>query len=571
MTYGGHANSVLFPELYQNSTGMKVKKRYIFSLAIVGMMVGMSFTPPAERYFEIAKNLDIFASLFKEVNALYVDEVNPNKLMRTGIDAMLNSLDPYTNYIPEDEVEDFRTMNTGQYGGIGAITRQIGKRTVVTMIYEGYPAAKNGLKVGDEILKMDDLDLSKLSMEEANHLMRGQIGTIVKLTVKRPGTAAPVNLEFKRERVKVSNVPYFGMVSPEVGFVQLSDFTPDAGKEVKNAVIALKEKGAKAIILDLRGNPGGLLLEAVNICNIFLPKGNLVVSTKGKVEDANFVYETTAPPVDTEIPLAVLINRGSASASEIVAGTLQDYDRAIIVGEKSYGKGLVQLPRQLSYNSQVKITTAKYYTAAGRCIQVLDYTHRRSDGSVGAVPDSLKKSFKTTHGRSVFDGGGIDPDVVTHSAEAAAVTQALYSEGFLFDYATEYYVKHPTIPAAKDFSMTEGEYTEFVNWMKARKYTYQSPVEVQLHLLTEEAKRERAINELKPQIDKLKSMVAEYRKNDLNNFKDQIRGLLEEDIAAHYYLERGATEVSFKTDQDIRRSIETLNDVAGYKKILNLQ
>ncbi len=551
--------------------GMKVKKRYIISLIFLTAAVGFSFTPPAERYFEIAKNLDIFASLFREVNALYVDDVNPNKLMRTGIDAMLNSLDPYTNYIPEDEVEDFRTSNTGQYGGIGAITRQIGNRTVVTMIYEGYPAAKNGLKIGDEIIKMDDIVLSKLTLEEANHLMRGQIGTTVKLTIKRPGIADLMTLQFVRDRVKISNVPYFGMVSSNVGFVQLSDFTPDAGKEVKNAVIALKEKGAKAIILDLRGNPGGLLLEAVNICNIFLPKGNLVVSTKGKVEDANFVYETSAPPVDTEIPLAVLINRGSASASEIVAGTLQDYDRAIIIGEKSYGKGLVQLPRMLSYNSQVKITTAKYYTASGRCIQVLDYTHRRADGSVGAVPDSLKKPFKTTHSRTVFDGGGIDPDIATTSAEASALTQALYSEGLLFDYATEYTVKHPTIVAAKDFAMTDAEYNDFATWMKSKKYTYHSPLDAQLNLLTEEAKRERSIDELKPQLDKLKSLVADRRKNDLTNFKDQIRGLLEEDIVAHYYLERGATEVSFKSDQDIRKSIDILNDAPGYKKILNLQ
>ena len=550
---------------------MKVKKRYLFSLAIVITLVGMSFTKPAERYFEIAKNLDIFASLFKEVNALYVDEVNPNKLMRTGIDAMLNSLDPYTNYIPEDEVEDFRTLNTGQYGGIGAITRLIGNRTVVTMVYEGYPAAKNGLKIGDEILKMDDIVLSKLTMEEANHLMRGQIGTNVKLTIKRPGTTSPVVLEFKRERVKVSNVPYFGMVGSDVGFVQLTDFTPDAGKEVRNAVVSLKEKGAKAIILDLRGNPGGLLLEAVNIVNIFIPKGNLVVSTKGKVEDSNYVYQTSNAPVDTEIPLAVLINRGSASASEIVAGTLQDYDRAVIIGEKSYGKGLVQLPRLLSYNSQVKITTAKYYTASGRCIQVLDYSHRRADGSVGAVPDSLKKPFKTTHGRTVYDGGGIDPDLATQGQEAASITQALYSEGFLFDYATDYYVKHPTISPARDFTMTDAEYNDFVSWMKAKKYNYISPVEMQLNLLTEEAKRERATKELQPQIDKLKALVAEYRKSDLTNFKDQIKGLLEEDIVAHYYFERGATEVSFKTDQDIRKSIEIFADAPGYKKILNLQ
>lgn len=546
------------------------KKIALFSLPFIVLGL-LSFTPPAERYFEIAKNLDIFASLFKEVNALYVDEINPNKLIRTGIDAMLNSLDPYTNYIAEDEVEDYRTLNTGQYGGIGAVTREIGNRTVVTLVYEGYPAFKNGLKIGDEVLKMDEVDLSKITQEEANHLMRGQVGTSVVLTIKRIGADEPMKLEFKREKIKISNVPYFGMVSSNVGFVQLTDFTPEAGKEVKNAVVTLKEKGATSIILDLRGNPGGLLFEAVNICNIFIPKGKKVVTTKGKVEDSNIHYETLNNPVDLDIPVAVLINRGSASASEIVAGTLQDYDRAVVIGEKSYGKGLVQLSRPLSYNSQIKITTAKYYTPTGRCIQVLDYTHRREDGSVESIPDSLKKEFKTSKGRTVFDGGGIDPDLIVTGSEPAAITQTLYVTGYLFDYATIYASQHPTLPPPTEFSLTDQEYQEFVNWMKNKSYNYRSELEKRLALFTNEAKKERYYNDLKIQLDQITTKLAESRKNDLVTFKDQIKLLLEEDIASRYYLEKGAVEVAFKYDEDVKKSIEVLNNSTQYKKILNIQ
>lgn len=546
------------------------KKIILFSLPF--LLLGLlSFTPPAERYFEIAKNLDIFASLFKEVNALYVDEINPNKLIRTGIDAMLNSLDPYTNFIAEDEVEDYRTLNTGQYGGIGAVTREIGNRTVVTLVYEGYPAYKNGLKIGDEVIKMDEVDLSKISLEEANHLMRGQVGTSVALTIKRLGVDQPIKLEFKREKIKISNVPYFGMVSSNVGLVQLTDFTPEAGKEVKNAIVALKEKGAKSIILDLRGNPGGLLFEAVNICNIFIPKGKTVVTTKGKVENSNIHYETLNSPLDLDIPVAVLINRGSASASEIVAGTLQDYDRAVIIGEKSYGKGLVQLSRPLSYNSQIKITTAKYYTPTGRCIQVLDYTHRRADGSVESIPDSLKKEFKTTKGRIVFDGGGIDPDITIHGSETAAITQTLYANGYIFDFANRYASLHATIPPAADFSLTDQEYQEFVSWVKSKPYNYRSELEKRLSLFTHEAKKEKYYTDLKIQLDLIESKLAETRKNDLMTFKDQIKLYIEEDITSHYYLEKGAVEVAFKYDQDVKKSIDILNNSIHYKKILNLQ
>lgn len=547
-----------------------MKKKVVGLCMVVVAVISLSFTPPADRYFEIAKNLEIFASVFKEVNNLYVDEINPNKTVRIGIDAMLGSLDPYTNYISEDQVEDFRTQNTGQYGGIGAVILQIGNRTVVSMVYEEYPAYKNGLKIGDEVLKMDGVDLTKLTMEEANQLMKGQVGTPVKLTVKRTGQPNPIDIEFKREKIKISNVPYFGLIAPDMGYIQLTEFTVDAGKEVKNAVVSLKEKGAKFIVLDLRGNPGGLLHEAVNICNIFLPKGKKVVDTKGKVPENNITYETLNQPIDLEIPVAVIINRGSASASEIVAGTLQDYDRAVILGEKSYGKGLVQIPRPLSYNAQVKITTAKYYTPTGRCIQVLDYSHRREDGSVGSIPDSLKKEFRTSRGRIVYDGGGIDPDIIIESSSPAMITQTLYRDGLIFDFATQYAYDHPTISDAKSFMLSDQEYLEFVNWVKSRSIQYSSALETELNDLVELSKRERTYQDLKPQLELIKSRLADGKRNDLINFKDQIKPLLEEEIVSRYYFEKGIVEARFKHDDDVKKASEVLRQQVEYKKILRL-
>lgn len=550
---------------------MKTNKKILLASALLITVALLAASKPAERYFEIAKNLDIFATLFKEVNALYVDDVNPNKLVRTGIDAMLNSLDPYTNYIPEDEVEDFRTINTGQYGGIGAITREINNRTTVTMIMEGYGAQKGGLRIGDEILKIDDAELAKLSREQSSHLMKGQVGTPVTLTVKRVGVEQPISLQFKREKIKVNNVPYYGMVGTDVAYIQLSDFTPDAAKEVKIALIALKEQGAKSVILDLRGNPGGLLIEAVNITNIFLPKGKLVVSTKGKIPENNLNYETLNAPVDTEIPVSVLINRGSASASEIVAGTLQDYDRGVIIGEKSYGKGLVQVSRPLSYNAQLKVTTAKYYTPTGRCIQVLDYTHRREDGSVGSIPDSLKKSFKTSAGRTVYDGGGIDPDIKTESPEAHMLTQMLFERGLLFNYGTQYVLKHPQPVDPRTFTLSDEEYKEFVAWMKDKNYQYKSYLEYELQQFAEEAKKEKYYTDLKAQLDQIQTRIAESKKNELMMYKDEIRMLLEEDIVSRYHLEKGSIEAGFKYDDDVKKAVEVLHSSAQYKKILNMQ
>ena len=533
--------------------------------------VAFSFRKPAEKYFDIAKSLDIFATLFKEVNALYVDEVNPNKLVRVGIDAMLASLDPYTNYIPEDEVEDYRTINTGQYGGIGAITREIEKRTIVTMIIDGYGAQKGGLKIGDEILKIDGIELSKLTREESSQLMKGQVGTTVNLVVKRFGTDKPIELQFKREKVKVNNVPFFGMVGNDIAYIHLSDFTPDAGKEVKNALAALKEKGAKGVILDLRGNPGGLLIEAVNITNLFIPKGKLVVSTKGKIPENNLKYETLNNPLDTEIPVAVLINRGSASASEIVAGTLQDYDRGIVLGEKSYGKGLVQVSRPLSYNSQLKVTTAKYYTPTGRCIQVLDYAHRREDGSVLSIPDSIKQSFKTTHGRTVYDGGGIDPDIKIESIDSHPLTQVLFEKGLIFDFVTEYVHKNPKTIDPRLFSLTDDEYQQFVTWMKGKDYSYKSYIEYGIQQLIEEAKKEKYYEDLKIQLDQINTRLAESKKNELMLFKDQIKKLIEEEIVARQHLDRGRIESAFKYDKDVKKAVDVLHDRAQYKKVLNVE
>lgn len=547
---------------------MKFRFRFILITFLLAGLA-LAFTPPAERYFEIAKNLDIFATLFREVNKSYVDEVNPNTLIKTGIDAMLESLDPYTNYIPEDMIEDFRTINTGQYGGIGAITREIGNRTVVTMVMGGYPAEIGGLKIGDEVLKIDNVDLSKISREAAGHLMKGEVGKPVRLTVRRFGVDQPLILDFKREKIKISNVPYYGLVSESIGYIKLTEFTPEAGKNVKNALLKLKEQNTKAIILDVRGNPGGLLMEAVNVCNVFIPRAKKVVITKGKIPEQNTSYETLDNPVDTEIPLVVLIDRGSASAAEIVAGTLQDYDRAVVIGERSYGKGLVQVTRPLSYNSQLKVTTAKYYTPSGRCIQVLDYTHRREDGSVSTVPDSVKQAFKTANGRTVYDGGGIEPDIAVEQPELHPVVQTIYQNGFIFDYATRYANANKAPADPKTFSLTDPDYQQFVTWMKGQNYDYTNALEEKMEAMQELAKRERYYADLKPQIDHLKSVVADNRKKELVLYKDQIKMLLEQDIMLRYFSERGSVESGFKYDHDLKKALDVLTNTAQYKKVLN--
>ena len=437
---------------------MTIRKKLLSALALSTLgLVSFRAASDNDRYFEIAKNLDIFATLFKEVNTYYVDEITPAKMVRTGIDAMLRSPDPYTNYIPEDDIEDFRTMTTGQYGGIGASVVKRNGKTVVQSAYEGYPAQKAGLLPGDEILDINGIIVDKKTNSDISRLLRGQANSVVKLLVTRYGQEKPVEINITRDKIQVDNVPYTGMISGDVGYFQLGGFTVDAGKEVRAAITKLKEQGAKKIVFDIRDNPGGLLNEAVNISNLFIDKGLDVVSTKGKVTEWNKTYKALDLPLDTQVPIAIITSNRSASASEIVSGVLQDYDRAVLVGERTFGKGLVQATRPLSYNSQLKVTTAKYYIPSGRCIQEIDYAHRAEDGTLGKFPDSLRTAFKTTAGRTVYDGGGVAPDIEVQDREIADITRILLQKSYLFDYATRYRSEHPVIVAARIFKLSEAD------------------------------------------------------------------------------------------------------------------
>lgn len=546
----------------------KVRNYVIAGVIAVTGFTFLSLDQPGERYFEIAKNLDIFATLFKEVNTYYVDEVNPNRLMKTGIDAMLESLDPYTNYIPEDEIEDFRTMTTGQYGGIGAVIGNRNNKPIILMPYEGFPAQKAGLKVGDQLLEIDGVKVSDKSTSEISKLLKGQFNTKVKVTVQRYGVEKPLDIEITREKIKVDAVPYYGMVNKNTGYLQLTDFTSGASKEVKKALEYLKEQGATQIIFDLRDNPGGLLSEAINISNLFIPKQSEVVSTKGKVKEWNKTYKALNAPFDTEIPVVVLTSGRSASASEIVSGVLQDYDRAVVVGQRTYGKGLVQATRPLSYNSQLKVTTAKYYTPSGRCIQAIDYSQRAEDGSVIKIPDSLRKEFKTQNGRPVYDGAGISPDVSVEKKEIAPITISLIQKDLIFDYATIYANQHQTIKSGKEFQLSDAEYQQFVQWLSDKDYDYITKVESTLDELIKNSKKEKYYEGIEGQIQTLKEKISHNKEMDLMTFKDEIREYLEEEIVSRYHLQKGKVEASFDDDADIQAALKVLNSEEQFSAIL---
>ena len=544
------------------------KKLIKITAFLLVLVIGLTAYKPAEKYFEISKNLDIFATLYREVNKYYVDDVSPTDLMKTGIDAMLNTLDPYTNYIPEDRIEDYRTITTGEYGGIGAVIGRRNDKVMVLMPNEGYPADRAGLEIGDEIIEIDGIEITKRHIDDISKLLKGQAGTPLALKVKRYGKDQPFEVKLKRERIKLNNVPYHGMVTEDIGMIQLTDFTRNASKEVKSALIELKEKGAKKIILDLRGNPGGLLSEAINISNIFLPKGSEIVSTKGKIKDWNRMHKALNPAVDTEIPVAVLINGSSASASEIVSGVIQDYDRGVLVGNRSFGKGLVQATRSLSYNSKLKVTVAKYYIPSGRCIQEIDYSHRDNNGEAGKIPDSLRVAFKTKAGRVVYDGGGVKPDVEVKGDKLAPITRSLLSKGLIFDYATKYKHDHKEIPTATKFNLTEQEYNEFVEWLSSKDYDYSTRVEYSMEKLIESAKDDKYYDDIKGQIEALEKKITHNKESDLQKFKDQVREELEKEIASRYYFQIGQIEASFDDNEDIKAAIKVLNNSEKYNEIL---
>ncbi len=543
-----------------------MKRKISVALAAVAVISFFAFSGPGEKYFDIAKSLDIFATLFKEVNTYYVDEVEPKKLIQTGIQGMLESLDPYTDYIPEEDLEAFSIQTTGQYAGIGALIGVVNKKTVVTHPYENYPAYRAGLKVGDEFISIDGKNVRGRPTQEISALLKGNPKSVLKVIVERMGKELSFSIE--REKIKITNVSYQGIVGTGVGYIKLDDFTPGAAREVEEAMNALKQKGATRLILDLRDNPGGLLYEAVNIVNLFVPKGKEVVATKGKVQEWNKSYTTLNNPVDTQIPLAVLTSGGSASASEIVAGSLQDYDRAVLIGQKTFGKGLVQTTRPLAYNAQLKVTTAKYYIPSGRCIQALDYTHRKNDGTVEKFADSLKSSFKTTSGRTVFDGGGLDPDFAVKSESVGSAVIELVRSGLVFDFATKYCNEHPMVTNFQEFHLTDTDYLQFEAWLKGQHFVYTTDLEKQAESLITAAKNERYYNDLQASLSTLQSKIEQNHSGYLTHFRPEIQQILEEEIAFHYALNKGKTEVTLNRDKEIEEAKRILTDSDAYQKIL---
>ncbi|WP_317040982.1 S41 family peptidase [Flammeovirga pacifica] len=540
------------------------------SLVVLPLLF-FSFTSEklGNHYFEIAKNMKIFAQLYQEVNTYYVDDVNPSELMTTGIEAMLATLDPYTNYIPEDRIEDYRTMTTGEYGGLGVVVGNRNGDITIILPNEGYPAYEAGLQIGDVIMKVDGDEISGKNTGEISKYLKGQAGSEVTLTIKRYGNDQPFDVKVKREKIQINNVPYYGMVTDNIGLIQLSDFTRNASKEVGDALTELKDRGASKVIIDLRGNPGGLLNEAVSIVNLFVPKGSDVVYTKGRIEDWNKTYKAMNPPLDTEIPIAVLINGGSASAAEIVSGSIQDYDRGVLLGSRSFGKGLVQATRPLDYNSRLKVTVAKYYIPSGRCIQEIDYSHRNKDGEAIVVADSLREQFKTANGRPVLDGGGVAPDIKVKPFNFAQISVSLILKGLIFDYATKFHHENEKIVAARDFKLSDEQFNDFVEWIKDKDYGYQTKVEVTMEELEKSAKEDKYYDDIIDEIENLKKKVYHNKESDVIKFKDEIKDVLEAEICKRYYLEAGEIESTFTADLDVIEAVEVLNDDARYQKILS--
>lgn len=524
-----------------------------------------------KRNFEIVKNLDIFYSVFRELNTYYVDETDPGKLIKTGVDEMLLSLDPYTTFIPESEMEDFRFMTTGEYAGIGSLISKIGDFVVISEPYEGFPAQLAGLKAGDKILEINGKSMSKKSTAEVSAQLKGPANTALKLKIERPGTKKPIDLEIIRKGIQINAVPYFGMVDAQTGIIILNNFTQDCAREVEQAFLNLRDgQNAKRIILDLRGNPGGLLDEAVKIANLFVPRGSEIVSTRGKVKQWDKIYTATREPIDTVIPLAILISRGSASASEIVAGAIQDLDRGIVIGQRSFGKGLVQATRNLAFNTKLKVTTAKYYIPSGRCIQAVDYTHRSGDGAVGYVPDSLISEFKTRAGRKVYDGGGVSPDIKIEAEKYSNIVFALVSQQVMFEYATQFVLENASIAAPGKFSLEESTFNNFKKFVLDRpNFQYKSRSQELLRKLKETAQTEEYYKLAEKEFLALEGVLRLDVSKDLDLFSAQVKELLSLEIMRRYYYQKGAIVQGLSDDKELNSAIKALENPENYTGLLN--
>lgn len=526
-------------------------------LAAGAIAAGGALTIAAgDNFFEISKNLEIFTDLYKELNIYYVDDTQPGKLMKTGIDAMLTSLDPYTQYIPESDIEDYRFQTTGQYGGIGALIKRKGDIVMVSEPYEGYPAMKAGIWAGDEIVEVDGRKVGGMNTDEVSKLLKGQSGTSVKVVTRRNGATTTHTLV--REEIKIPDVPYKGIVdaSNKVGYIKLNSFTQTASADVRSAMKELKEQGATRLILDLRGNGGGLLREAVSIVNLFVPKNQLVVETRGRISEWDKTYKTLSEPMDAEMPLVVLVDGQSASASEIVSGALQDLDRAVIVGERTFGKGLVQQTKDLIYNSKLKVTVAKYYIPSGRCIQKLDYAHRDSSGKATEVQTRPNTLFKTRNGRPVEEGRGIQPDVEVMEPELAKVVGGLYEADLFFDFATKYRTEHADIGPAEDFKVTDALYQQFVAFVKDKRFEYDTESMVALDALVEKAKKERYYDGARNELEALRKELAPDRTEDLVRFRTDIEEVLRGEIVSRYYFQTGRAKAAMGTDPYVAKAIE---------------
>jgi carboxyl-terminal processing protease len=544
----------------------KLRLILITGATIITLLFTYSFV---DSDFKILKNLDIYYTLFRELNLYYVDNTDPEKLVKTSIDAMLESLDPYTVFIPESEQDDYKFLTTGEYGGIGALIRKNNDYFTISEIWENSPAYKAGIKVGDVILDVNGIPVSRKTNSEINELLKGEPKTEIELTLEHPGQFKTFKVLLVRERISISNVPYYGMVTETVGYIKQTNFTNDAHIEVRNALMQLKARGAKGIILDLRGNPGGLLVEAVGVTNLFVEKGQEIVHTKGKVKQWDNIYKTKNQPFDAEIPLTILVNRSSASAAEIVAGSLQDLDRAVIIGNRTFGKGLVQTTRPLSYNTQLKVTTAKYYTPSGRCIQALDYAHREPDGSVGYIPDSLISEFSTKIGRKVYDGGGIMPDIMIRNEPLSKITINLYARSYIFNFATNFTLTHDSIFPIPVFKITDADYENFVTYLTDKKFDYQTETEEAFIKLSNTASQEKYLEEAKDEFKALAKKLTHDKMKDLAKYKEEISELLKEEIVSRYYFQRGRIETSLSTDTHVIKAIEVLSSKQLYTGILD--
>ena len=540
----------------------KIKSKLTIACIVVVGLMGIS---TELNDFEIAKNLEIFSNIYRELNTFYVDEVDPEHLMETGVEAMLSSLDPYTTYIPADEVAQFRSTITGKYGGVGASIVQGKKHVIISLPYEGGPAQKSGLQVGDKMLEIDGESVVGNTIREVSSKMRGIPGSEVKIKVERIGKDAPLAVTLKRAEIKVSNTPYYGVVDGDIGYIVLSTFSENAGRNVANALTELKEKhDLKGVVLDLRGNTGGLLTEAVNVVNVFVKKGSMVVQIKGRDKERNQIFRTLNNPIDSDIPVSVLIDGGSASASEIVAGAIQDLDRGVIIGQRSYGKGLVQNTRDLSFGAKVKLTTARYYIPSGRCIQALKY----NNGKPEQISDSLRTPYQTMGGRAVYDGGGIQPDVVLDNKTFLKIMRTLRKDLYLFDYAALYKSKHTSIAKAGDFKLTDKDFEDFLAFLKEKGYTYKTNTERLLDNLEREAKGEAYEEQVQEELADIKTILEESSQGELKKQKDRLLNILQRYIAMNYYYESGGIEAGANADVEISKATSLLKNKTAYQNIL---